>query len=194
LPVPASRLAAVPVGPNRVIVLGGLVAAVVQPDPRGPPGRLRRVGTLPIPTHDDAAVLLGSGSTCSVAARRPRATPSFESGSTAAPGVRAPWASRCPTSERLSSAARRTSPAATRARSTPPGSSRFAVRLPSSRHASPRVCATQAWPRSEVASSSRAGSRQQGRATPSTGSTLRAERSYRSQRSPFPSRMPAPCP
>ncbi len=60
LPTVASRLAAVSVGGGRVIVLGGLVSGSSSTEIlAGEPGSLRRIGTLPIATHDDAAVLLG---------------------------------------------------------------------------------------------------------------------------------------
>jgi Kelch motif len=59
LPSPASRLAAVPVGGGRVLVLGGLVSGSSSTEIlAGTPGRLTRIGSLPTPTHDDAAVLL----------------------------------------------------------------------------------------------------------------------------------------
>jgi hypothetical protein len=60
LPVAASRLAAVPLDGTHVMLLGGLVGGTSSTQIlAGPPSHLRRVGTLPIPTHDDAAVLLG---------------------------------------------------------------------------------------------------------------------------------------
>jgi outer membrane protein assembly factor BamB len=60
LPVGASRLAVVALGPNRVMVLGGLSGGSSSDQIlAGPPGRLHRIGTLPTPTHDDAAVVLG---------------------------------------------------------------------------------------------------------------------------------------
>jgi outer membrane protein assembly factor BamB len=60
LPAPASRLAAVPVGSGRVVVLGGLVGGSSSDQILGgPPAQLRRIGTLPVPTHDAAAVALG---------------------------------------------------------------------------------------------------------------------------------------
>ena len=61
LPAPASRLAAVSLGGGKVMVLGGLVGGSSSTEIlAGLPGKLRRVGILPIPTHDDAAVELGS--------------------------------------------------------------------------------------------------------------------------------------
>ena len=60
LPAQTSRIAAVALGGNRVMLLGGLAAGSSSDQIlAGPPQNLRRVGTLPIPTHDDAAVLLG---------------------------------------------------------------------------------------------------------------------------------------
>jgi outer membrane protein assembly factor BamB len=60
LPAPASRIAAVAIGPTRVMLLGGLENGSSSTQIlAGPPSHLRRVGTLPTPTHDDAAVLLG---------------------------------------------------------------------------------------------------------------------------------------
>jgi Kelch motif len=60
LPAPASRIAAVALGGDRVMLLGGLAGGSSSSEILlGTPARLRRAGTLPIPTHDDAAVLLG---------------------------------------------------------------------------------------------------------------------------------------
>jgi hypothetical protein len=60
LPAPASRLAAVSLPGGRVVVLGGLVSGSSSTEIlAGKPGSLQRIGTLPIATHDDAAVLLG---------------------------------------------------------------------------------------------------------------------------------------
>jgi outer membrane protein assembly factor BamB len=60
LPAPASRIAAVAIGPDRVMLLGGLEGGSSSTQIlAGSPSHLRRVGTLPTPTHDDAAVLLG---------------------------------------------------------------------------------------------------------------------------------------
>ena len=60
LPAAASRLAVAPLGGGKVLVLGGLVGgSSSQQILAGPPTQLRRVGTLPIATHDDAAVQLG---------------------------------------------------------------------------------------------------------------------------------------
>jgi outer membrane protein assembly factor BamB len=59
LPAPASRVAAVALGGNRVMLLGGLAGGSSSNQILlGTPNRLRRAGTLPVPTHDDAAVLL----------------------------------------------------------------------------------------------------------------------------------------
>jgi len=61
LPAAASRLAAVQLGPTRVMLLGGLVGGSSSDEIlAGTPAHLRRVGTLPLATHDDAAVLLGN--------------------------------------------------------------------------------------------------------------------------------------
>jgi outer membrane protein assembly factor BamB len=60
LPAPVSRVSAVALGRDRVMLLGGLAGGSSSDQIlAGPPGRLRRVGTLPTPTHDAAAVLLG---------------------------------------------------------------------------------------------------------------------------------------
>ncbi len=60
LPAQTSRIAAVAIGGDRVMLLGGLTAGSSSDQILvGPPQHLRRVGTLPMPTHDDAAVLLG---------------------------------------------------------------------------------------------------------------------------------------
>ncbi len=60
LPAPTSRLAAVALPGGRLLVLGGLVGGSSSPEIlAGPPGRLVPVGSLPAPTHDDAAVRLG---------------------------------------------------------------------------------------------------------------------------------------
>ena len=60
LPAQTSRIAAVALGGDRVMLLGGLAAGSSSDEIlAGPPQNLRRVGTLPVPTHDDAAVLLG---------------------------------------------------------------------------------------------------------------------------------------
>jgi outer membrane protein assembly factor BamB len=60
LPIPASRVAAVALGGDRVMLLGGLAGGSSTDEILlGTPKRLRRAGTLPTPTHDDAAVLLG---------------------------------------------------------------------------------------------------------------------------------------
>jgi hypothetical protein len=59
LPAAASRIAAVATGGGKVMLLGGLVNGSSSDQiVAGSPAHLRRVGTLPIPTHDDAAVLL----------------------------------------------------------------------------------------------------------------------------------------
>jgi outer membrane protein assembly factor BamB len=59
LPTAASRVAVVATGGSRVMVLGGLVGGSSSTEIlAGPPGRLRRIGSLPTPTHDDAAVML----------------------------------------------------------------------------------------------------------------------------------------
>jgi len=61
LPAPASRVAAVALGGRRVMLLGGLSGGSSSDQIlAGTPRRLRRVGTLPIPSHDDAAVVLGN--------------------------------------------------------------------------------------------------------------------------------------
>jgi outer membrane protein assembly factor BamB len=60
LPTAASRLAAVSIGGGRVLVLGGLVGGSSSTQILGgTPTALRRIGSLPTPTHDDAAVVLG---------------------------------------------------------------------------------------------------------------------------------------
>jgi len=60
LPAAASRLAAVAAGGGRVLVLGGLVGGSSSDQIlAGAPAHLRRVGSLPVATHDDAAVALG---------------------------------------------------------------------------------------------------------------------------------------
>jgi outer membrane protein assembly factor BamB len=60
LPTVATRLAAVALPGGRVMALGGLVAGSSSTEIlAGAPDRLARVGTLPTPTHDDAAVRLG---------------------------------------------------------------------------------------------------------------------------------------
>ena len=59
-PSQTSRIAAVALGGGRVMLLGGLAGGSSSDQIlAGPPQHLRRVGTLPVPTHDDAAVLLG---------------------------------------------------------------------------------------------------------------------------------------
>lgn len=61
LPNAASRRAAVSIGGGQVIVLGGLVGGSSSDEIlAGPPGKLRRVGALPIPAQDDAAARLGN--------------------------------------------------------------------------------------------------------------------------------------
>ena len=61
LPAPAARLAVVSVGGGRVLVLGGLVGGSSSTEILGgTPTRLRRIGSLPVATHDDAAVQLGT--------------------------------------------------------------------------------------------------------------------------------------
>ena len=150
LPAQTSRIAAVALGGNRVMLLGGLAAGSSSDQIlAGPPQNLRRVGTLPIPTHDDAAVLLGkTRATCSAAARRPRATPSSASRRPAARGMPARSASPSPTSAPPSPATPPTSPADTRARSTRPGSSGSAAVPPRSRPGSLPASATRESPRS----------------------------------------------
>jgi outer membrane protein assembly factor BamB len=60
LPAVASRLAVATTGNGKVIVLGGLVGGSSSDQIlTGLPSRLRRAGTLPLATHDDAAVVLG---------------------------------------------------------------------------------------------------------------------------------------
>jgi outer membrane protein assembly factor BamB len=60
LPIQASRIAAVALGGGQVMLLGGLAGGSSSTQILvGTPSRLRRAGTLPIPTHDDAAVVLG---------------------------------------------------------------------------------------------------------------------------------------
>ncbi len=60
LPATASRVAAVALPDGRIVVLGGLVGGSSSRQVLlGPPERLRPVGSLPIPTHDAAAVLVG---------------------------------------------------------------------------------------------------------------------------------------
>ena len=60
LPTETSRIAAVALGGGRVMLLGGLSGGSSSDQIlAGPPQHLRRVGTLPVPTHDDAAILLG---------------------------------------------------------------------------------------------------------------------------------------
>jgi len=59
LPTAASRIAVVATSGSRVMVLGGLVGGSSSTEIlAGPPARLRRIGSLPTPTHDDAAVVL----------------------------------------------------------------------------------------------------------------------------------------
>ncbi len=61
LPAAASRLAVAAIDARHVLVLGGLVNASSSTEIlAGPPARLRQVGTLPVATHDDAAVRLGN--------------------------------------------------------------------------------------------------------------------------------------
>jgi hypothetical protein len=60
LPATASRVAAAAVPGGRLVVLGGLVGGTSTDWVlSGKPSALRRVGRLPVPTHDAAAVLLG---------------------------------------------------------------------------------------------------------------------------------------
>jgi outer membrane protein assembly factor BamB len=60
LPSVASRLAAVALPGGRLLVLGGLVGGSSSTQIlAGPPQRLVQVGSLPVATHDDAAVALG---------------------------------------------------------------------------------------------------------------------------------------
>ncbi len=60
LPVAASRVAAVTLPGGRVLALGGLVAGASSDQVLlGRPSRLLRVGSLPQPSHDAAAVLSG---------------------------------------------------------------------------------------------------------------------------------------
>ena len=61
LPEAASRLAVASDGGKRVVVLGGLVGGSSSDQVlAGTPSHLKRIGTLPVATHDDAAVRLGS--------------------------------------------------------------------------------------------------------------------------------------
>jgi hypothetical protein len=61
LPAPASRLAATALPDGRVLVAGGLVAGTSSDQVLlGTPGRLSRVGRLPLPTHDAALALSGT--------------------------------------------------------------------------------------------------------------------------------------
>jgi hypothetical protein len=60
LPHPASRLAAVALPDGRIAALGGLIDKASSDEVLvGRPGRLRDVGRLPTPTHDDAALSVG---------------------------------------------------------------------------------------------------------------------------------------
>jgi outer membrane protein assembly factor BamB len=60
LPFPTSRLAVVALTGGRVLVMGGLIGSSSSNEMlAGRPAHLRPFGTLPIPTHDDAAVRLG---------------------------------------------------------------------------------------------------------------------------------------
>jgi hypothetical protein len=62
LPAPASRLAAAVLPVGRIMALGGLVGGTSSAQIlAGPPSHLVRIGTLPTPTHDDAAVWLRGG-------------------------------------------------------------------------------------------------------------------------------------
>ncbi|HEY2326887.1 MAG TPA: hypothetical protein VGH52_05325 [Gaiellaceae bacterium] len=59
LPAATSRIAAVALPGGRIMALGGLVNGTSSTQIlSGTPGHLRQVGSLPIPTHDDAAVVL----------------------------------------------------------------------------------------------------------------------------------------
>jgi hypothetical protein len=61
LPQPVSRLAAVALPDGRILALGGLVGGTSSDQiVLGPASGLRRVGRLPVPTHDAAAALAGS--------------------------------------------------------------------------------------------------------------------------------------
>ena len=125
---------------GRVLVLGGLVGGSSSTQVLlGTPARLRREGSLPVPTHDAAAALVGGRvylfgggeavSTDSVV----RVDPGWRTAT-----ARAASASRSPISAPPSSAAARTSSAATRARgsrrrscASGPGRSRsWSTRLP----------------------------------------------------------------
>jgi hypothetical protein len=60
LPQAVSKLAAVALPDGRVLAIGGLVAGSSSSQVlAGPPGGLRRVASLPVPTHDAAAALVG---------------------------------------------------------------------------------------------------------------------------------------
>ena len=104
LPVAASRLAVVASAQPRHRARRPHRRLVLRPDPRGPTGRLPASARCPPRRTTTRPCCSASGSTCSAAARRPRATRSCGSDSTAGPGRPAPSASRCPTSEPRSSA------------------------------------------------------------------------------------------
>ena len=126
LPQPVSKLSAVALPGGRVLALGGLVGGSSSSQVLlGAPAHLRRVGRLPVPTHDAAAALVGGrvylfggGEAVSTDAVV-RVDPGWRTRRAA----RGASASRSPTSAPRPSAAGRTSSAATPARATRPPSS-----------------------------------------------------------------------
>ncbi len=150
LPAQTSRIAAVALGGDRVMLLGGLAAGsssdqILVGPAAAPPPRRHAARSRPTTTPPCS---WARRCTCSAAARRPRATPSSGSLRPAARDVPGRSASPSPTSGPPSPAAPPTSRADTRARSTRRESSGFAAVPPRSRPGSRPASATRESPRS----------------------------------------------